>query len=103
MTDSSDQAEIDTTPQQVASLNLCESKVLAAINEEFKKKVGKVAGSEWENGQVLYHTHYAYEANSKITYVGKHPLMPGKSICISEIYGIVVVDDRFVSKESRHD
>lgn len=73
--------------------------VLRAAAIENQKPIPKPEVVEWKNGDALYHNHHAYEINPKITYVGKHPFISGKSYCISDMDGIVVVDDCYISNE----
>ena len=81
-------------PKVAEGLEVVGGKVGLEIHEDFRDEVEKV---EWKNGDELYHTHHAYAPNPKITYVGKHPFISGKSYCISDMDGIVTVDDCFIS------
>lgn len=73
-----EQAEFDTTPQQVESL--------AGVD------------SEWKNGDACEHGHHNYSGANKMTYIGAHPFVNGKHVCLSELKGLVIVDSTWLSK-----
>ena len=63
-----------------------------------KAKALENPAHEWVNGDECIHSHHSYKSNPNMIYVGKFPKVAGKHVCISELSGLVIVDDNYLSK-----
>lgn len=57
-----------------------------------------IDSGEWKNGDECEHGHYNYSDANKMTYIGAHPFVIGKHVCLSELKGLVIVDSIWLRK-----
>ena len=53
---------------------------------------------EWANGDECEHGHRNYSGANKMTYIGAHPFVSEKHVCLSELKGLVIVDSTWLRK-----